>query len=300
MEFDDNVRLDTSQIDDRRRSGGGIPGGMATIGGGGLGIVGLIVTLLFNVLGGGGSSALQLPIGTDSTSGAVAENTSSDLSTECQTGADANTKEACRIVGVVNSVQAFWTEEFARRGATYTPSKTRFFTGQISTGCGAASSDVGPFYCPGDKYIYIDLGFLDDLKTKFGASGGPFAQAYVMAHEYGHHIQDLLGTNDKVGNDRTGATSAAVRLELQADCYAGVWAYHAQETGFISNVSPSDTTDALDAAAAVGDDRIQKEFQGKVNPESWTHGSSAQRQKWFTTGFKTGDMMRCDTFSGSI
>lgn len=303
MDFDDNVQLDTSQIDDQRGRGGGIrsmPGGMAAIGGGGLGLIGVIIAVLVNMLGGGGGGALQLPVGDGPVSGAVPENASSELATECRTGADADTKEACRIVGVVNSVQAFWTDEFARRRATYEPTKTRFFSGQINTGCGAASSAVGPFYCPADRYIYIDLGFLDELRTKFGANGGPFGQAYVIAHEYAHHIQNLLGTSQRVGGDRQGPQSAAVRLELQADCYAGVWAHHAEQTGYIVNVSDADIADALDAAAAVGDDRIQSQYQGRVTPESWTHGSSAQRKKWFTTGFRTGDMLRCDTFSGAL
>jgi predicted metalloprotease len=282
MEFDDNARLDASQVSDQRgRRGPGL-----AIGGGGLGIVGLILALVLGVnpadlTGGGGSS--------DSTQ------TASDLTARCRTGADANRDLDCRMVGIANSVQGYWSQAL---GSRYAEADTVLFTGSTSTGCGGASSSSGPFYCPADHLVYLDLGFFDDLKTTFGAQGGTFAQAYVIAHEYGHHVQDLLGRD--AGGSLQGSQSGSVRLELQADCYAGVWADHAVETGFITAITPADIADGLDAAAAVGDDRIQSEFQGKVNSDSWTHGSSAQRQRWFTTGYRAGSKDSCDTFSGRV
>ena len=286
MEFEEGAQLDSSQISDRRGMGGGR--GLA-VGGGGLGIVGLLLTLLLggNPLSGGGTS---------SSAGQPAS--TSDLRTRCQTGADANRDQDCRIVGIANSVQKYWTGAFATAGRRYSKVDTVLFTGSTDTACGSASASTGPFYCPGDKLVYLDLGFFDDLRTKFGATGGTFAQAYVIAHEYGHHVQDLLGRG--TGGSVQGASSGSVRLELQADCYAGVWAQHAVQTAYIKPLTQADVNDGLDAASAVGDDRIQKEFQGSVHPDSWTHGSSAQRQKWFTTGYRSGRPASCNTFSGSI
>ena len=301
MTFKNDVKLDTSQVEDLRgrRIGGR---GMAIGGAGGLGgVVLLVIVVLLGGGGGGGTgdlgSLLNQVAGAGAGAGADAGPASTALASQCKTGADANARDDCRVVGYVDSVQAYWVAVFRDSNEQYEPSRTRFFSDAIQTGCGGASSAMGPFYCPADKYVYIDLGFFDELKTKFGARGGPFAQAYVIAHEYGHHVQDLLGLLEG-GSGGAGATSQSVRNELQADCFAGAWAGNAVETGYLEPLTEAQIADALDAAAAVGDDRIQSQYQGRVNPESWTHGSSEQRQRWFTIGYETGDPTRCDTSGG--
>ena len=293
MDFQKGAKLDPSQVEDRRGLGGA-RGGRGVAVGGGAGVVGIIIVLLINILGGGNIDLNAL----DSLDGVTAggQQQQGEVHKECKTGQDAEQSKTCRLIGTVNSIQAYWN----RAIDGYQPANTVFFSGSTDTGCGLASTDVGPFYCPADKKVYVDLGFFQELQARFGAEGGPFAEAYVLAHEYGHHAQDLLGVLDRIGGDRQGPQSAAVRSELQADCYAGVWAANAVQTGFIASVSEAEISQALNAAASVGDDRIQKEIQGQVNREAWTHGSSAQRQKWFQTGYRSGDPNDCDTFSGSI
>jgi uncharacterized protein len=297
MRFRRGARLDPGQVTDVRGRRMGGAGGLA-VGGGGLGLAVLVIYLLFSLLSGGGGLGGQLGPLEDARVGQG--DTPSSISQDCKTGQDANEREDCRIVAVVNSVQKFWDGVFQRSNRQYQYVDTVFFTDQVQTGCGFASSQVGPFYCPSDQLVYIDLGFFDDLSAQFGAKDTPFVEAYVLAHEYGHHVQDQLGILKQIGNDTQGPESRAVRSELQADCYAGVWAAHAVETGLVVQLTQQDINDGLDAAAAIGDDRIQAKAQGQVNPETWTHGSSEQRRRWFSRGYENGKPAACDTFSGSI
>lgn len=291
MTFNEGMQIDTSTTS---TSGGGRGPGRGIAVGGGLG--GLIIVVVALFLGVDPSSVVPAQQGMD-TQGV--ETPGFDLS-QCKTGADANSIVQCRVVATGNSVDGVWEQLMPG----YTRPKVRLFTGQVDTGCGPATSDVGPFYCPVDQTAYFDTDFFEVLKTQFGSSGGPLAQEYVVAHEFGHHVQNLQGVLGRAQQDPQGATGAGVRTELQADCYAGVWAHYAaitkqESTGvpFLEPLSDKDIADALSAASSVGDDRIQRSATGRVNPESWTHGSSAQRQKWFTTGYQTGDPAQCDTFA---
>jgi predicted metalloprotease len=293
MSFNDDVRLDPSQVQDRR--GGGMSRG-TKIGGG---IGGGILVLVLSLLGIGNPQLIE-----DIFGGAGTAEQSQGTAPACTTGADADARLDCRITGTVNSLNAFWPAYLARYNVQYPQPETVIFSGGTTTGCGAATSEVGPFYCPADTTAYFDPGFFQDLVDRFGSSGGPLAQEYVVAHEFGHHIQNVLGTLDRAQQDPQGPESGAVRVELQADCYAGLWVRHATtqqdpNSGkpFLEPLTQQDLNDALSAASAVGDDRIQKAATGRVSPEAWTHGSSAQRQTWFYQGYQTGDINQCDTFA---
>jgi predicted metalloprotease len=282
-----DVDPDLSQVEDRR----GMRGGPVAVGGG-LGIVGLIAVVLLNLLGGGGGTGFDVNSGFNQF----------DQTREAGEPLDASTASDAdkRIAQIVTHVQRTWEEKFREAGRDYPETKIVFFEGGVSTGCGSASSAVGPFYCPADRRVYLDQGFFTDLSARFGAPGD-FAQAYVIAHEFGHHIQTVTGIEPQVREaqqrDPDSANELSVRMELQADCLAGVWGHTAYQRG---ELEPGDVEEGLGAAAAVGDDRIQREATGRVDPHSFTHGTSEQRQSWFTKGLETGEMTACDTFSGDI
>ena len=224
----------------------------------------------------------------------------------CSTGADADARLDCRITGTVNSLNAFWPGYLQQYNVQYPRPEAVIFSGGTNTGCGAATSEVGPFYCPTDTTAYFDPGFFQELVDRFGSSGGPLAQEYVVAHEFGHHVQNLLGDLQRAQQDPQGPESGSVRTELQADCYAGLWAKYASTTPdpatgkpYLEPLTQQDVNDALSAAASVGDDRIQKAATGRVSPEGWTHGSSEERQRWFSRGYQSGDIKQCDTFSAA-
>ena len=260
-------------------------------GGGRIGLGTIVLVIIVFVLsqwlggGGGGGSSQQ------------AEN-------NCSTGAQANKSEACATDLFTNSIQDFWSRTYPdQTGKSYDPVHTVRFSGSTQSGCGQASSQMGPFYCPNDKRVYLDTTFFHDmLQGQLGARGGTFAIGYVIAHEYGHHIEDQLGVLGKIRTQQ-GPKSDSVRTELMADCLAGVWAKGAQTTKdsqgqtIITDLTQDDIKRAIDAAQAVGDDRIQKRTSGRVNPESFTHGTAAQRVRWFNQGMQQGTIKGCDTFA---
>lgn len=321
MTFNDNASLDTSQVESGGSGGGGGFGGGGMSGGpavGGIGGIILLIIMVFfgNNLGGltgggstsgGGVTGNQLDQYSQNTSdvNASGDSVAQDIAA-CKTGADANNNDTCLIVGTVNAVQTYWQTalpKFTNDRVAYEPSKTVIYSGQTSSGCGTASAAVGPFYCPNDRKVYVDAAFFNELSSNYGADTGQLAKMYVMAHEYGHHIQDLLGALGRAQQDPQGEQSGSVRTELQADCYAGMWVNHATEAKdakgntLLKPITETDIKSALSAASAVGDDHIQEKAQGRVTPESWTHGSSDARQKWFMTGYQTGDLNSCDTFT---
>ncbi len=281
-----------------------IPGGIG--GKGGIGGIILIIALVIltqctgiDLLGGGspGSSGVYSP-------SRLSDTKDTGRYDDCETGEDANESQDCARVAVENSLTDYWDSEL---GGKFHPEDALItFSGSVDTGCGGADSSVGPFYCPSDETIYLDTTFFDQvLERQLGGPKGGFVEDYVIAHEYGHHISNLLGFMGKVRTQETGPTSPGVRLELQADCYAGLWANHATTTEdasgevLILDLTQEDIDLALEAASAVGDDYIQRKTQGQVTEESWTHGSSAQRRHWFTVGYETGKLDECDTFAAS-
>jgi uncharacterized protein len=291
----------TGGIEDRRAQGGlggggfGMGGGGGGMGipipvglGGGGGLVILLIVLALNFFGGGGSGSSGL--GGIGGQPAVDPGQSVDLT---------NNGDQVQFIGyVLDDVNALWADTFKRSNASYTPTTVALFTGSTQSGCGPATSETGPFYCPQDQKVYLDTDFFKELKDRFGASGD-FAQAYVIAHEIGHHVQQQTGIEAQVRQqqqqDPSRQNELSVDLELQADCLAGVWAQSAYKQG---DLEQGDIEEGLNAAASVGDDRIQKQAGVAVNPETWTHGSAAQRSQWFTTGYKSGDPAACNTFAG--
>jgi uncharacterized protein len=287
------------QIEDRRGQGGGsigfpsgggggaipipIPGGKA---GGGLGTI-IVVVVLFLLFSGvlGGSGSIPGMGGMSGGGGAVEPGGTLDPQSDTDQ----------QLAYIVNSIQTFWASTFQASGRDYPKTKLVLFDGGTQSSCGPASAATGPFYCPADQKVYLDLGFFDELKSRFGAEGGDFAMAYVVAHEFGHHVQMALGIAEQVeqmgAQDPSRRNDLSVRQELQADCLAGVWANSS------GDIQEGDIQEALSAAAAVGDDRIQETTSGRVDPESWTHGSAEQREAWFTRGFKSGSTDQCDTFA---
>lgn len=305
MRFNPKARIDQSQIENREGRGGGSRGGLGrggmrlplpTGGGGRIGIGTVIVVVLYIVV--------QVWSGNSIVPGS-GEGASTDqaVNGSCRNGADANDNLDCAIDLLTNSVQAFWATALPEQtNREYQEIRTVKYTAQTSSGCGTAQSAMGPFYCPNDKRVYIDRDFMKQmLQGELGAKGGPFALGYVLAHEYGHHIEDQLGVLAQMRTQQ-GPQSDSVRVELMADCLGGVWARSATSTKdadgntLISDLTPDDITRAIDAAQAVGDDRIQQESSGRVDQESWTHGSSAERTRWFNNGLRHGSIAACNTF----
>ena len=281
----------SDNIEDRRGFGGGFGGGMRM--GGGIGGIGLLIVIVIGLFFGVDPTTLLQQI-----EGGGPGITYQDDQQSAATGGAGNDEEKDFVSVVLADTEDTWTGIFHDMGRTYTDPHLVLFSGQVQSACGFAQTAMGPFYCPGDSKVYIDLDFYDELKQRLGAPGD-FAQAYVIAHEVGHHVQHLLGITDKVDRlqgslSESQANALSVRVELQADCFAGVWAYHAKERNIVES---GDIAEALNAAAAVGDDRLQRQGQGYVVPDSFTHGSSAQRVRWFKAGFAKGEIGDCDTFS---
>ncbi|MGL3804748.1 KPN_02809 family neutral zinc metallopeptidase [Paeniglutamicibacter sp. R2-26] len=292
MSFNDDARLDSGRVKDSR----GRRGTKIAAGGGGI-----LVLLLAAMFGLNPEMLSQLGIGDAPAS--EQGPTGAPAIEECQSGADANARQDCRILATTQSLDSFWLSYLPSFNVKVAKPGVEIFSGQVDTACGTATSAVGPFYCPGDRVAYFDTAFFADLQNNYGSDGGPLAEEYVVAHEYGHHIQNTIGTLAASQRGGTGPNSGSVRVELQADCFAGLWAGYAAQTKdangntFMKPLTEADLRSALSAASAVGDDRIQKAATGRVSPEGWTHGSAAQREAWFLQGYKTRDINRCDTLS---
>ncbi|WP_309640634.1 neutral zinc metallopeptidase [Flavobacterium sp.] len=280
-------RRQSDNMEDRR----GVSGGKVALGGG---LIGIII-LLINVFGGENSKQLA-PMLQQMQQGQTTEQTTQELSP-----ADKEMGELCATI--LADTEDIWKKVFEENGLTYENPKMVLFTSNVETGCGSATAASGPFYCPADKKVYMDLAFFEELKSRFGAEGGDFAIAYVIAHEVGHHVQNLLGTSTRMrqlqeGKSEAEANKLSVALELQADFYAGLWTHYDQKVNQM--LEPGDIEEALSAANAVGDDAIQTKMQGHVNPDSFTHGTSEQRMYWFNRGFKSGDIQQGDTFKAGL
>ncbi|RKW71077.1 KPN_02809 family neutral zinc metallopeptidase [Galactobacter caseinivorans] len=297
MSFNEGSQLDPTRVNDARGAGGGGGRPGLAIGGGVGGIIVLVLSIIF------GPQALSGVVNGDpAQSTSEIQNTAGAEINSCTTGASANEREDCRILGTVQSLDSYWKDQGADSvRVQFQAPGVKIFSSGTNTACGSATSAVGPFYCPGDSTIYIDPSFFAELTRNYGADDGALAQEYVVAHEYGHHMQNLTGAieNSQRGS---GSQGGSVRVELQADCYAGVWANHASSTTdasgnrLIKQLTEQDVDSALSAAAAVGDDHIQQKTTGRVSPESWSHGSSEQRKAWFMAGYESGDPGVCDTF----
>ncbi|NHU84018.1 neutral zinc metallopeptidase [Kocuria sp. JC486] len=304
MSFEGGGRLDTSRV---QTGGSGGGGGRGMVVGGGLGglLLTIVLGLIFGqpVLGGLDGALNQSTYdeySTGSGNDAAAQN---ELAEKCQTSEDANSQTDCRVVATANSLDAMWSTYLPESaGVQYNMPGLVLFSGSEYSPCGTASSATGPFYCPSNQTVYLDSSFYSTLQSDFGAEGGPLAEEYVLAHEFGHHIQYQLGYLGAASQDQQGEDSGAVRVELQADCYAGVWANRASSDDFTGGVNLEKLTEddlryALSTAEAIGDDHIQQTTSGRVNPEAFTHGTSDQRVAWFMAGYNDGDIAKCDTFS---
>lgn len=293
MTFNEGASINSGRVQRRR---GGAGGGIA-IGGGAGGILIVLLVLLFQVLGGGDASSLS-----GLTNETSDQTTDGDFAASCQTGAQANASADCRVAGTITSLDDYWSNAMPALGANLDLPGIVVFDASTQSGCGMASAQTGPFYCPTDHTIYLDTAFFAELQNSYGSSGGPLAQMYVVAHEYGHHIQNQLGVFDVADTSQTGEGSDSVKVELMADCLAGVWTGHAATTKdangvtLIKPLTQQDVDDALSAAAAVGDDRIQQQATGHVNESAFTHGSAKERQAAFITGYTKGTATACDTF----